>query len=144
VTKKGVSRVVVCPRLAILAPIMNPKALEILHQVIEKWKRHTRHSYEHKQVVAHVNPMVTTEGVLRFANAIYGFYCNGENMQIYLASEPFYTYGLSEDSPSENINGDKVRLEEHLRRFDEAFYAKADKALDDCADKLLESTPLFF
>jgi hypothetical protein len=123
---------------------MKPEAIEILRQVIENWKNQKQYTHEHKQVIAHVNPAVAEEGVLRFSNALYGFYCKDRNMEIYLASPVFFTYCLSENSLSKNINGDKLRLEKHLKDFDEAFYKKVEDKANDCIDALMIATPFFF
>lgn len=122
---------------------MNEQTLQILREVIAQWKGERRFTYENKQVFPYKSPITPGEYLLRFSNSLNSFFCEGKLIEITLTSNPFHTATLSDNPLSDNINGDKYRLEKHLQAFDESFYAEVDKKLNDCIDTLSTSDPLF-
>jgi len=123
---------------------MKDQAVQILRDTITKWKAERRFTYEKKEVYPYKSPITEGEYVLRFSNTLNSFFCNDKLIEISLTSTPFHTATLSDNPLSDNINGDKYRLEKHLQTFDDEFYAEVDKRLNDCIDTLSTSDPLFF
>lgn len=123
---------------------MKDEALQIIRTVIQKWQGERRFTFEQKQVHSYKSPITEGEFVLRFTNSLHSFFCNGTLIPIILTSRPFHTNTLSEQPLSENVNGDKYRLEKHLEEFDNLFYTEVDNKLSECIDTLTTSDPLFF
>lgn len=123
---------------------MNKIAIEAIQEAITTWKSKRNFTFENKQVHPYKSPIVDGEYVLKFSNSLNSFFCNGEAIEISLASRPFHTGTLSENPLSENLNGDKNRLDKFLEEFDNTFYTEVENRLNDCIETLTTSDPLFF
>lgn len=123
---------------------MSQQAIDILREVIAKWTGTRRFTFENKKVDSYKSPITDDEFVLRFSNSVNSFFCNGQLIPINLISKPFLTNTISDNPLSQNINGDKYRLEKFLEEFDEQFYKEVENKLENCIETLTKSAPLFF
>ena len=123
---------------------MNPKALNLLQEVVTKWKSERRFTFEDKQVYNYSNPVCEGEIVIKFSNTLKSFFCNKELIEISLMSKSFPTTTLSENPLSENPDTDRNRLIVFLEEFDNKFYDEVENKLNECIDTLTTTDPLFF
>jgi hypothetical protein len=123
---------------------MNQQAIQILSEIIERWKGSRRFTFENKKIDSYKSPITNDEFVLRFTNSVNSFLCNGVLIPINLVSRPFLTNTISDNPLSQNKNADKYRLEKFLEEFDEQFYKELETKLENCIETLTTSDPLFF
>lgn len=123
---------------------MNEQAIQLLRDIIAKWRGERQFTFENKQINSYRSPITENEFVLRFSNSVNTFFCNGKLIPIELISRPFHTNTINDNPISHNPNGDKYRLEKFLQEFDEEFYRLVENKLSDCIEALTTSDPVFF
>ncbi len=123
---------------------MNEQVIQLLRDVITKWRGERQFTFENKQIRNYISPIAKDEFVLTFSNSVSTFFCNGKLIPIELISRPFHTNTINDNPISQNPTGDKYRLEKFLQEFDEEFYKEVENKLSDCIETLTTSDPVFF
>jgi hypothetical protein len=109
---------------------MREHSIKAMQEVYKAWTEQRRYSYESKRLISGT-PTVVGEEVFYFTNTVW-INCGDQTINITRKSSPFHTGTLSDRPTSDNPNGDAIRLQKELERFDNAFYQAVDLAIAEC------------